>query len=382
MSSKKKVVVFYEKDCWGETIATEAILSEWSKNKNVNVSYLKVDARREDSLFQFFCYYVKITIQTFLFFISSKPNSIDAIYCTSIPVGFACCLLKPFNKYSIIFHYHGNRIPDRPDNKIHTWKIFISQSIKYFYLLSIHHICFNTADHIVVPSIQAKKQLIVFLRSISMIKKIKIIPNGVDTKVFFLYSKNKKNVIRSKFNIPKRGKIILSIGRLEKQKHHLEILSLFQELKRSIKNKNLYLFFSYPTPVNRVQRYYLLCLKQVVKKNALSKNVIFLENFPPPLVYNIANLTISLSALETFSLTMLESLACGTPFLSSNKTALHFLKSIDERLIIEKNGSAASKVKNIIYSKDSEIKQLMNKSSQFLKNFSWRNTAYQIRELF
>ena len=101
-----------------------------------------------------------------------------------------------------------------------------------------------------------------------------------------------------------------------------------------------------------------------------------------PVLYNLAELSVYLSDYEGFGLPLLESMACGTPMITSQKTSL-----------VEVGGEAAvftdssnpsdiyDKIKKILV--DENFKNERIKSGfDNIKRFSWEKCARETLDLF
>lgn len=132
--------------------------------------------------------------------------------------------------------------------------------------------------------------------------KIQVIPNGIDIQEFQYLKKEKTN-----------QKIILFVGRLEKYKGIEFLIRSLVEM-----DSDIFLEVVGTGPYKKS----LLCL---IKKLGIDKKVVFYQNLPRKKLvqkYVNADLFVLLSKHEAFSISVAEALACKTPCIVTNASAL------------------------------------------------------------
>lgn len=138
--------------------------------------------------------------------------------------------------------------------------------------------------------------------------KIVVIPTGVDIGLFKPVDKEK---MREKYKFEKKDKIILYVGRFEKEKRLDLLLKSFKEIKKEIMNCKLVLVGDGREKSN---------LKNFAKDLGLN-DVIFmgmLEHGKIPEIMNCADVFVLCSLYEGSPTVVKEALACGTPVVSTN----------------------------------------------------------------
>lgn len=218
-------------------------------------------------------------------------------------------LIKEFNLSVVHFHCGpgGLILLKKPNAKMvctvhHTYyqqqKYIKSQRWKYlFYLLE--KLMYRNADKLISVS-EDTKNVLIKKYTISP-KKIVVIPNGVD------FNKFKK--IKSIKKIPNS---LLFVGRLDKRKGIDFLVKLIPFIAKEIPDIKLFIIGKGKLRDN---------LEKFVKKNNLEKNIEFLGFIPDedlPKWYNKCNLTVVPSIFEGFGITVIESLACGTPVIGTD----------------------------------------------------------------
>jgi glycosyltransferase involved in cell wall biosynthesis len=141
--------------------------------------------------------------------------------------------------------------------------------------------------------------------------KVQIIPNGMDLDRINV---KKKSAIPKKYvDIFKNNLVLLSVGRLEHQKNHLSLISLFKEIKNLDENNTIKLCILGKGTL-------LSTLKALVRQLKLESDVFFLGHES----YNLyrymyrSKLFLLSSRYEGFGNVIIESLACGLPVISTD----------------------------------------------------------------
>jgi glycosyltransferase involved in cell wall biosynthesis len=137
--------------------------------------------------------------------------------------------------------------------------------------------------------------------------RIEVIPTGIDTRMFKPIN---RRIAREFFNLP-QDKLIILFGAWENttNKGFHRLWQALQSLVNSdLKDKVELVVFGFSQPINQpdlsFHHYYLGRLKHDIM----------------PMVYSAANVFVAPSRSETFALTVLESLACGTPVVAFDTT--------------------------------------------------------------
>jgi glycosyltransferase involved in cell wall biosynthesis len=205
---------------------------------------------------------------------------------------------------------------------------------------------FKNCDYI-TPNNEAHTKLI---RDLGL-KKVKTIPNGIDTKKFKPRDKNK---IREKLNLPKNKKIILFVGWLIERKG-------LKYLLEAIKDLNIILLII-GTGILEKQH------KEQVKELNIQQKVIFMGPKPPekiPEYMNVSDIYILPSLSEGRPNTVIEAMASGIPVIAT---------AVDGTKAILKDYGLSIEPKSPKQIKEAIIKILNNK--QFAKKLSANGLRY------
>lgn len=143
--------------------------------------------------------------------------------------------------------------------------------------------------------------------------KIIVIPVGVDTEKFKPMDKEE---VREEYGFKKSEKIILYVGRLEKEKRLDLLIESFKEVKNKIEDAKLVLVGD-----GREKEK----LEKIVKELDL-RGITFLgvvNHDKLPRIMNCADVFVLISCYEGMPTVVLESLACGIPVVSTDVGDVH-----------------------------------------------------------
>lgn len=155
--------------------------------------------------------------------------------------------------------------------------------------------------HTVVPSNEVKSDLIRYYNIES--SKITVIPHAIDTSFYREHDKIKS---RDLLNFPENKFLILTIGHDDIRKNILTVYKAYSEAKKKIRDL-AWVHVGKSELLNPLSKHD----SDIFLLNDLKRELM-------PFLYNAVDLVLLLSFKEGFSYTLLETLACGTPVLTSN----------------------------------------------------------------
>lgn len=169
----------------------------------------------------------------------------------------------------------------------------------------------SKVDTVVAPTEKVSK----ILDNYKIAAPVQVIPTGVDLRKYaHVLSGKKKAEMKKQLGIPSSHKVLVSIGRLAKEKNIDELIDyLFQ-----MKQKEITLLLVGDGP-------YRKDLEKKVKELSLGEQVMFTGMISPEEVgdyYQLGDVFISASNSETQGLTYIEALASGTPALCKKDSCL------------------------------------------------------------
>ena len=181
-------------------------------------------------------------------------------------------------------------------------------ALNKWYLKGLYSRIYKKAVYLICVSQFTKEEV---LKKINSLKNIIVINNGVDYKKFQMYNL---------FKHLSDNKNIISVGALMPRKgYHVSILAVV-EVKKKYSNLKYYIIG------NQKNKEYFDQLKNLIKKNNLEENVIFLENvsekdlikfYYQSDLFLLTPIYIEGSKFEGFGLVYLEANACGKPAIGT-----------------------------------------------------------------
>ena len=162
----------------------------------------------------------------------------------------------------------------------------------------------NKTDQVLVPTEKVKK----ILEKYEVAQPVSVIPSGIDLKRFTTeLSMDEKAALKRKWNIPLENKVLVSVGRLAKEKNLEEILTYFARIIQEKGNENLTLLIAGDGPDKGR-------LEELAAALHLKEQVIFTGMIAPKEVgkyYQLGDVFVCASNSETQGITYIEALASG-----------------------------------------------------------------------
>tara|TARA_B110000914_G_scaffold177149_1_gene158652 strand:+ start:250 stop:1392 length:1143 start_codon:yes stop_codon:yes gene_type:complete len=229
---------------------------------------------------------------------------------------------------------------------------------------------FNAADKVTASSIFEKENL---LNRYGVNKlKIHIVTPGLNKKTFKAYRGEKRN------------NIILSVGRIQKQKGQLQTLDLFKSLQYRIKGLEL-IFVGGPSGADGES--YLNKMKNRIEELRIEEDVQFVGSLSQKKLVKLmrkSKLLIHSAENETFGLVAIEAHRLGVPVLSTNQGSFKELISNNENGLVAKSFDDVQ-VYNFIIKLFEEAEyrsQLINSSVKNSLEFNWEITAQNLKKAY
>lgn len=174
----------------------------------------------------------------------------------------------------------------------------------------------NKTNQVIVPTEKVEK----ILEKYEVEEPISVIPTGIDLKNFKnRMSKSECENLKKKWNIPLENKVLVSVGRLAKEKNLEEILNYFARLIYEEEKQNLTLLIVGDGP-DRER------LEKISESLSLTGKVIFTGMVNPQdvgIYYQLGDVFVCASNSETQGITYIEALASGRPALCRKDECLN-----------------------------------------------------------
>ena len=331
---------------------------ELKKNK-INVKFIDFPQETPKNLFRFFrVYKLKQRIKKLIN--KEKFNIIN----THFPhLNF---FIHKSIKIPLISHWHGADVKNKP-LKVFDKNLLINFNIrdllfKIYKKFNVFN--FHLARFVVVHG-KASKNTAIKKYYVNK-NKIKINPYGVDT-----YNK-KNNTIHEEFNLSKDTKIILSAGRIVKDKGVEE----FCELAKKIQNNKIKFIY---LGTYRKREYYDYIIKRYSKYVIFPGNRLDIASF-----YKSSYLFLLLSRRESAGLVMAEAMNFGIPLIGWNIIGVNeIIKNENNgQLIRYKDTEKLRKVvKNLLLNKKKYLSMSKNSLESF-KNYKIQASTNRLLKIF
>ena len=214
--------------------------------------------------------------------------------------------------------------------------------------------------------------------------KIKIIYEGVDEQ-FRVYSDDAPHpnpCLSSRQTLPRREGVskpfIFYTGVWRNHKNLVGLVKAFGILKNKYK-------LDYQLVLGGKEDPYYPEVRRAWEKLELEKEIIrtgFIDQEKLPLFYNAAEISVIPSFYEGFGLVGLESMACGTPVVSSNKTSLPEI--LDDAAIYfnPNNPEEMAKKMKLVLTDKKLYNELREKGFKQIRKYSWEKMGKETMEIY
>lgn len=231
------------------------------------------------------------------------------------------------------------------------------------------------ADRIVTISEFSKQQII---KHFGVAEKIiDIVPCGVNFDTFNTnYDESLVNKAKIKYNITRN--YILYLGTLEPRKNIERIIEAYAVLQNKVNNAPLLVLAG-------GKGWMYESIFEKVKTLGLEKNVVFTGYVPDkdvPLLMNGAMMFCFPSIYEGFGMPPLEAMACGTPVITSNNTAL---PEVVEDAAIQVDPYSVEQIADAMVNlvNSNELRhQLSEKGLVQCRKYTWEKSAQKMLDIY
>ncbi len=238
--------------------------------------------------------------------------------------------------------------------------------------------CMNRATEIISPSDKTK----IYLRSIGVEKYINVVPTGFD---FSRFNKNEANILKAEeiqkqFNIPSDKRILLSLGRIAKEKSIDVIIKGYKDYLDKTHDKTTLLLIVGDGPsLNE------LC--ELAKELKIQSNQILfigkVDNSLVPYFYIMSDLFLNASISETQGLTFMEAMAAELPVLCRFDNNL--VGVIDNKIngfFYQDVGDFENKLRYVLGLPTNELDKIKKNALSSIDKFSEQTFYINIMEVY
>lgn len=205
------------------------------------------------------------------------------------------------------------------------------------------------------------------------LEKITVTPNAVDSS-FKQLPKSEIALLRQKYNIPDDKFCLLNVGSNHPRKNLTTILKVVSHLVDKI-------------PIHFLKAGYDFTeeQKKYIDEQKLASNISYIgKPNKQTLVelYNAADILMAPSLHEGFGITILEAMACGTPVITSNTSALPEVTGDAGVLVNPLDSQALASAVCKLHSDHHQYQELVEKGIARAKLFTWEKTGEQLARVY
>lgn len=207
-------------------------------------------------------------------------------------------------------------------------------------------------------------------------EQVSVIYNGVSLFFKPVTDENQLNVIREKYNLPK--KFIFFLGNTDPKKNTRGVLTAFTKYIRESDEKIPLVIADYPED----QLDEILNEIHEIHAKEYIHRLDYIKNTDLPGIYTLCNLFLYPSFKESFGIPILEAMACGTPVITSNVFSMPEI-SADAALLVDPNSpyDLARAINKALHD-EKEQQKLIEKGLKQATKFSWKKMAENYIELY
>ena len=246
---------------------------------------------------------------------------------------------------------------------------------KLYFKFFIKYSC-NHSDHLISVSNNTKNDLI----NLFNIKPEKITTThlGVDEKFRPIDDLDKFQILKNKYHLPDH--FVLYVGLIEPRKNLSSLIRSYSNLRMSIGlNKDFHLVIAGRWGWESEE------LMALVSELNITEQIHFpgyIDSEDLPFLYNMAKVFVYPSFYEGFGLPVLESMACGTPVITSNVSSMPEFVG-DSGLLIDPNdiSTIQNALRDLLLNDQLRL-ELSERALKRSKEFTWKETARKTLDVY
>jgi len=202
---------------------------------------------------------------------------------------------------------------------------------------------------------------------------IDIVPPGVGEE-FFNVSADEVARCKEKFNLP--HEFVLSVSTLEPRKNLARLVDAYEQLPEALREK-------YPLVLAGATGWHASPIENSLRRLVEKKQAIILGYVEQPMLpalYAAATLTAYVSVYEGFGMPIVESMAAGTPVLTSNVTSMPEVSGKYAALVPPDNVAEIASALEHCLSNPDRLISMSQAGVARAREFSWESAALKLFE--
>ena len=206
--------------------------------------------------------------------------------------------------------------------------------------------------------------------------QVEVIYNSPSTLFKPIQDRTKLEYYRQKYRLPQ--KFVFYLGNTHPNKNIRNVLKALSMLNQE-NEEPFYIVMP------DIEKDFLGKILQEIGDHQL-KEYIFLTGYIPnhelPYLYNLSEVFLYPSFYESFGIPILESMACGTPVITSNTAAMPEVSNGHAYIVDPRQADEIKSAIMNIYSRSAKDRPCAIDQIHYAKNFSWEKTASRVLKLY
>ncbi len=230
------------------------------------------------------------------------------------------------------------------------------------------------ATHVLADSQATKDDLIELYGTPP--EKITVLLSGVDARFQPVTDAAQIQAVRAKYHLPE-GRFIFSIGTVQPRKNYPRLVQALHQLGREFADVNLVIAGGKGWLENP--------LYETLRQLGMTERVFFTgfaDDSDLPALYSAAALTAYPSLYEGFGFPILESMACGTPVLTSNVSSMPEVAGDAAVLVNPYEVEALSDGIRVLLTDTTLRETLIKRGFRQARRFSWQKAAQELKAIY
>jgi glycosyltransferase involved in cell wall biosynthesis len=230
------------------------------------------------------------------------------------------------------------------------------------------------ADHILADSQATKDDLIALYNTPS--DKITVLLSGVESRFQPVSDTNALQNVRRKYRLPERP-YILSVGTVQPRKNYARLIQALSRLRERQYDIGLVIVGGKGWLEDPIYA--------AIRETGMSEFVHFTgfaDDADLPALYSSASITALPSLYEGFGIPVLESMACGTPVVTSNLSSLPEVAGDAALLVTPTDLEGITDALRRLLDESALRAALVERGFQRAKRFTWEAAAVQLHRIY
>ena len=294
-----------------------------------------------------------------------KKHKVDVLHCTSNTAPVFCSAPTIITLHDIIFL-------ENKTSKDHLFNLY--QELGRVYRKYVVPVNLKHTKRIITVSNFERTRISESLKIGS--DKISVVYNAFGKHFEKPEDKTKIEEVRAKYNLPEQ--YIFYIGNTDPKKNMFSTLKAFAKYIDAAENK-------LPLLIADVDAKNLDLILDKAGLNAYREFIQltgYIYNSDLPFIYAAASVFLYPSLRESFGIPMLESMACGTPVITSNTSALPEIAGNAALLVNPANENEITKAIQDTLSNQHIREDLIEKGLQRIRSFNWNLSATNLLGIY